>query len=63
MVGSAQNRPPIPHGHVIPLLSAMQGHPESPCLRENHADEILRKIGLTPMVHKPCLYLGFINGQ
>ncbi len=24
--------PPIPHGHVIPVLSAMQGHPESPCL-------------------------------
>ncbi len=22
--------PPIPQGHVIPILSAMQGHPESP---------------------------------
>ncbi len=33
--------PPIPPGHVIPILSAMQGHPESPRLWEKHADEIL----------------------
>jgi hypothetical protein len=25
-------RLPIPPGHVIPILSAVQGHPESPCL-------------------------------
>jgi hypothetical protein len=25
-----KKRPPIPPGHVIPILSAMQGHPESP---------------------------------
>ena len=38
--------PPIPPGHVIPILSAMQGHPESPRLWEKHADEILREIRL-----------------
>ncbi len=27
-----KRRPPIPPGHVIPALSAMQGHPESPRL-------------------------------
>ncbi len=27
-----KNLPPIPPGHVIPILSAMQGHPESPRL-------------------------------
>jgi hypothetical protein len=53
-----KNRPPIPHGHVIPVLSAMQGHSESPCLWDKHTNKILRKIGLTPTVHKPCLYLG-----
>jgi hypothetical protein len=58
-----KNRPPIPHGHVIPVLSAMQGHPESPCLWEKHVNKILRKIGLTPTVHEPCLYSGTINGQ
>jgi hypothetical protein len=55
--------PPIPPGHMIPILSAMQGHPESPCLWEKHADEILREIGLTPTMHEPCLYLGTINSH
>ena len=55
--------PPIPPGHVIPILSAMQGHPESPRLWEKHADEILREIGLTPTVHEPCLYSGKIHGK
>ena len=36
-----KGRPPIPTGHVIPALSAMQGHPESPRLWEKHADAIL----------------------
>jgi hypothetical protein len=55
--------PPIPPGHIILVLSAMQGHPESPHLWEKHAGKILREIGLTPTVHKPCLYLGTIKGQ
>ncbi len=58
-----KKRPPIPHGHVIPILSAMQGHPESPCLWDKHADAILRELGLTPTVHEPCLYNGVINGS
>ena len=41
----------------------MQGHPESPRLWEKDADNILRTIGLTPTVHEPCLYSGFINNQ
>ena len=41
----------------------MQGQPESPCLWEKHADAILRDIGLTPMVHEPCLYTGMINNN
>ncbi len=36
-----KKRPTIPDKHVIPVLSAMQGHPESPCLWEKHADQIL----------------------
>ncbi len=58
-----KNCPPIPPGHVIPILSAMQGHPESPRLWEKHPDKILREIGLTPRVHEPCLYSGTINSQ
>jgi hypothetical protein len=58
-----KKRDPIPQGAVIPVLLAMQGHPESPRLWEKHADRILRKIGLFPTTHEPCLYLGIINGQ
>jgi hypothetical protein len=58
-----KGKPPIPPGHVIPVLSAMQGHPESPRLWETHADAFLRDIGLIPTVHKPCLYSGMINGK
>jgi hypothetical protein len=36
-----KQRPPIPNGFVIPILLAMQGHPESPQLREKHANSIL----------------------
>ena len=58
-----KHRPPIPPGHVIPVLSAMQGHPESPRLWEKHADSILRELGLTPTVHEPCLYSGTVDGK
>jgi hypothetical protein len=58
-----KKRPPIPTGHVIPILSAMQGHPESPRLWEKHADAILRNLGLTPTVHEPCIYLGCVAGK
>jgi hypothetical protein len=54
---------PLANGEVIPILSAMQGHPESPYLWEKHADTILRNIGLIPTVHELCLYLGIIDGK
>jgi hypothetical protein len=41
----------------------MQGHPESPRLREKHANKILRELGLTPTVHEPCLYSGTFHGK
>jgi hypothetical protein len=58
-----KGKPPIPNGHVIPVLGAMQGHPESPRLWEKHIDRILRDIGLTPTIHKPCIYSGLILGK
>ncbi|KAL7550305.1 hypothetical protein ACHAWF_013539, partial [Thalassiosira exigua] len=58
-----KGRDPIPPGHVIPILAAMQGHPEAPRLWERHADTILRSLGLTPTVHEPCLYSGIIDGE
>ena len=58
-----KKRSPISSGHVIPVLSAMQGHPESPRLWEKHADALLRDIGLIPTVHEPCLYSGIVNNS
>ncbi len=47
---------PILARQIILVLSANQGHLESPHLWEKHADKILHKISLTPTVHEPCLY-------
>jgi hypothetical protein len=58
-----KQRPPVPPGHMIPILSAMQDHPESPRLWEKHADAILCELGLTPTIQEPCLYSGVINGN
>ena len=58
-----KGRPPIPDGYVIPVEAAMQGHPESPRLWEKHIDKILRRHGLHPTVHEPCLYSGVISAQ
>jgi hypothetical protein len=58
-----KGRPPLPHNAVIPILSAMQGHPEAPRLWVKPADKILCTIGLTPTTHEPCLYSGLINGH
>jgi hypothetical protein len=46
---------------MIPILLAMQGHPESPRLWEKHADAIVHELRLTPTIHEPCLYSGVIN--
>jgi len=60
---ASKGRPPIPPGRVIPVLKAMQGHPESPRLWERHVDKIIRDIGFTPTTHEPCLYSGIVCGQ
>jgi len=58
-----KKRSPIPHGYVVPILSAFQGHPEAPQLWEKHADKIIQGCGLSPTVHEPCLYSGVIDGE
>lgn len=57
-------RPPIPpECNVVRVCKAIQGHPESPRLWEKHIDKILRKMGLQPTRHEPCLYSGTVKGQ
>lgn len=60
----SKGREPIPDGWVIPVLAAMQGHPESPRRWEKHIDRILcRLLNFTPTVHEPCLYRGELDEQ
>merc|ERR1712086_175891 len=56
-------RPPLPAGYVIPVLAAMQGHPEAPRIWTRYADKIIRKLGLLPTVHEPCLYSGRFRNE
>ncbi len=55
-----KGKPPILEGHVIPVLGAMQGHPESPRLWEKHINWILQDIGLMLTIHEPCINSGLI---
>ena len=50
-------KPPIPHGWVIPILKNLQGHPEAPRLWHKHIDGILiSKMGFQHTTHEVCLY-------
>ncbi len=62
-VSKTDGRKPIPPSYVILVMSAMQGHPESPCLWERLIDRLLWDMEFTPTIHKPCLYSGLIDGQ
>ena len=50
------DKPDIPHGYVLPVKGAMQGHPESPRLWAKLIDRIIQELNLTPCTHEPCLY-------
>jgi hypothetical protein len=59
----AKGFPPLQPGQVIPVMRAMQGHPESSRLWEKHIDRIIRKYDFKPTVHEPCLYVGEVRGE
>jgi hypothetical protein len=50
---SCKGRDQIPAGYVVPVLAAMQGHPEAPKLWAKHADKIIKKMELQPVTHEP----------
>jgi hypothetical protein len=58
-----KGRPPIPAGHVIPILKNLQGHPEAPRQWSKHIDSILQEFSFVPTVHAPCIYRATINGK
>jgi hypothetical protein len=59
----AKGRGEIPDGMVIPVMRAMQGHPESPRLWEKWCDKMVKELQFKPTTHEPCLYSGYIRGH
>jgi hypothetical protein len=57
-----KRRPQILLGHVILVLTVMQGHPEALQLWLKYASKIIKMLKLKPTVHEPCLYLGLVCG-
>eukprot|EP00957_Ditylum_brightwellii_P169197 12878492-Ditylum_brightwellii.AAC.1 len=48
---------------VLPVLHALQGHPESGALWERHVFAILKSLGFTTTTHERCLYCDFHQGK
>jgi Reverse transcriptase (RNA-dependent DNA polymerase) len=48
---------------VLPVLHALQGHPESGHLWERLIDDLLCGLGLTSTTHERNLYRGFVEGS
>ena len=46
----------IPINSYVKVYHAIQGHPESPRLWQDHINKILVDIGFKPTKHEPCLY-------
>ena len=58
------NKEPIPDGHVIPILHALQGHPEAPRLWDKYISKIIvEELKFKATVHEPCLYYRYKNGN
>eukprot|EP00957_Ditylum_brightwellii_P013538 1020696-Ditylum_brightwellii.AAC.1 len=48
---------------VLPVLHALQDHPESGALWEHHVFVILKSLGFTTTTHELCLYHDFQQGK
>lgn len=48
---------------VLPVLHALQGHPESGRLWEEHINPILKDLGFTHTAHDRSIYSATIDGQ
>ena len=48
----------IPKGYVLPVLSALQGHPEAGALWADKIEGTLKKLGFRSTTHETCIYRG-----
>ena len=58
---TANQRTPIPPGHVIPVLKNLQGHPEAPRQWALHINMCINCHCLRAVTHAKCLYIGRIR--
>ena len=48
---------------VLPVLHALQGHPESGALWAKHIAKHLTDLGFKPLKHAPCIWIGSMHHQ
>eukprot|EP00957_Ditylum_brightwellii_P132707 10119528-Ditylum_brightwellii.AAC.1 len=48
---------------VLPVLYALQGHPETGTLWEHHVFTVLQSLSFKTTTHECCLYRGFCQGK
>ena len=53
----------MPKGHVLPVLQALQGHPESPRPWADHVHKKLLSLNFKSFPHEPCLHAGEFHGK
>ena len=58
---TSKGHDPIPYGHMVPVLKALQGHPESGRLWGKYANVMLMDMGFIPTTHEPCLYSALLE--
>ena len=58
-----KGRKPLPKGWVLPVNHAIQGHPESPRLWEQHINTILYKMGFKNTTHERNIYSNIVDGH
>ena len=58
-----KGREPIPEGWVLPVKHAIQGHPESPRLWEQHINKILKSMGFRNTTHERNIYSNTIDDK
>ena len=63
MVDKYLKKPPIPKGNVLLVQHAIQSHPQSPRLWENHINTILQEIGSQSTTHEGCIYQTKVKNQ
>jgi Reverse transcriptase (RNA-dependent DNA polymerase). len=53
----------IPHSHIVPILTPLQGHSDAGEVWQTKVNSVLLSFGLKPTTHGPCLYRGRYCGH